>query len=361
MHISGILISHLLLLAATSPNLVTSSPVPPTGTSYTTGVSPFARAVDPFQSLRSVNINLISQSRSPGNVKADSAAAGKSALVSASTPKRTSTLASAPRFAVYAIDGIPPASSIKGIFNVLILAFLNGGKQTTGAGTDDTGVVQTWVGMSADDRQVYKDAGITVLVSAFGATPRPTTWNWDPTNSANIIAQWVKANGVDGVDVDYEDLEALNGGSGAAETWVITFTTQLKNQLGDGFNGKYGGGAYNKIDQTVGSMIDWYHVQFYNTGPAFENCQDLVQQSVDQTAVLQIHNVANVPLNKIVIGKPVTQPDGNDGYIDATTLSSCMQMATNGTGWNSGIVLWKYGDDANQVMTEARKLAFPVQ
>jgi chitinase len=27
---------------------------------------------------------------------------------------------------------------------------------------------------------------------------------------------------------------------------------------------KYPGGAYLKIHQTVGSLIDWYNVQFYN-------------------------------------------------------------------------------------------------
>jgi chitinase len=58
--------------------------------------------------------------------------------------------------------------------------------------------------MNAAQRQEYKDAGITVLVSLFGATPTPTTSNWNPTDTANIAATWIKANGVDGADVDYE-------------------------------------------------------------------------------------------------------------------------------------------------------------
>lgn len=58
--------------------------------------------------------------------------------------------------------------------------------------------------MTAPQRQEYKDAGITVLVSLFGWFAKPTSSNWDPTTTANMMAAWVKANGVDGIDVDYE-------------------------------------------------------------------------------------------------------------------------------------------------------------
>ncbi len=85
-----------------------------------------------------------------------------------------------------------------------MLAFLNG-NQASGPSTTNPGVPQTWAALSAAERQEYKDAGITVLVSLFGGNEmEPTTWNWDPTETANMMAEWVKANGVDGVDVDYE-------------------------------------------------------------------------------------------------------------------------------------------------------------
>ncbi|KAJ7846297.1 glycoside hydrolase family 18 protein [Mycena leptocephala] len=332
MYVSGV--SHYLLLSAAialAPNWVTSSPAPDTDT---TSDSSFSRAVDSSLSIRAAS-------------------------------------ASAPHFAIYAIDSVPPASSLKGTFNVLLLAFLSG--STTGPSTTDPGVIQTWASMNAAQRQEYKDAGITVLVSLFGATPTPTTSNWNPTDTANIAATWIKANGVDGADVDYEDTLAMSAGKG--EAWVITFTTELRKQLGDKFiithapmapwfgdsTGLYPGGAYRNIHQSVGSMIDWYNVQVKrNTLPPVER-----RLSCWTLTVLQRPpnpQQAKVPLNKIVIGKPAIQVDAGAGYIAPPTLSSCIQMVKKAPGgWNAGISFWKYGDQAPQVMQEARKLAFPVQ
>src|SRR5882762_6913070 len=33
--------------------------------------------------------------------------------------------------------------------------------------------------------------------------------------------------------------------------------------------GRWGGGGYLKVEQTVGSAIDWYNIQFYNRKPHF--------------------------------------------------------------------------------------------
>ncbi|KAJ7864706.1 glycoside hydrolase superfamily [Mycena leptocephala] len=222
--------------------------------------------------------------------------------------------------------------------------------------------------MTAPQRQEYKDAGITVLVSLFGWFAKPTSSNWDPATTANMMAAWVKANGVDGIDVDYEDTAAM--AAGKAEAWVITLTTQLKNQLGAGYilthapmapwwgpaSGDFPNGGYRKIDQSVGSMIDWYNVQFYNSGTKYEDCTSLVQQAPDQTAALQINSEAKVPLNKIVIGKPLSPADGGT-YTDMPTLSSCLQTA-KAAGWDAGISFWKYADNATEAMTEARNPAF---
>lgn len=48
---------------------------------------------------------------------------------------------------------------------------------------------------------------------------------------ANDLAAYVKANNLDGVDVDYEDLNAFNAGDGSAEKWLSTFTTALRAAL----------------------------------------------------------------------------------------------------------------------------------
>ena len=90
-------------------------------------------------------------------------------------------------------------------------------------------------------------------------------------NTANTMAQWVKSNGLDGIDVDYEDLAAMNRGDGAAEKWVSDFTRTLRQTLPQGQyilshaplapwlapNHQFAAGAYVKINQDVGSLIDW--------------------------------------------------------------------------------------------------------
>ena len=50
----------------------------------------------------------------------------------------------------------------------------------------------------------YNDAGIKLIVSAFGSTDTPTSSQADPTKTATTMAKWVKKYGLDGIDVDYE-------------------------------------------------------------------------------------------------------------------------------------------------------------
>lgn len=42
------------------------------------------------------------------------------------------------------------------------------------------------------------------MVSAFGGTSLPTTNGSDPAQTAQTMASFVKANDLDGIDVDYE-------------------------------------------------------------------------------------------------------------------------------------------------------------
>lgn len=91
-----------------------------------------------------------------------------------------------------------------------------------------------WQSLTASQRSTikaeYAAAGISLIVSAFGASENPTTDGHDATETANALASWVKAYDLDGVDVDYEDFAAFNS-SAAAETWLITFTSALRAQL----------------------------------------------------------------------------------------------------------------------------------
>lgn len=58
-------------------------------------------------------------------------------------------------------------------------------------------------------KKAFSDAGKKLMVSAFGATEFPTTEGRDATKTANDLADFVLANNLDGVDIDWEDNGAM--------------------------------------------------------------------------------------------------------------------------------------------------------
>ena len=76
----------------------------------------------------------------------------------------------------------------------------------------------TFGSTSADIRkkikEVFNSNGIKLMVSAFGATETPTTSGIDATDCALRLADFVKSNNLDGVDVDWEDTAAFQNGIG---------------------------------------------------------------------------------------------------------------------------------------------------
>lgn len=189
------------------------------------------------------------------------------------------------------------------------------------------------------------------MASAFGSTETPTSSGLSAVTVANTMSSWIKTYTLDGIDVDYEDFAAINKADGSAEAWLILFTQTLRSALPSGqyiithapvapwFSPIYTAGAYTKVNAQVGSLIDWYNVQFYNQGSSeYTTCAGLFTASSStwpSTAVFQINSVAGVPLSKIVVGKPGTTSDANNGYIDPSTLSGCVLTAKN-QGWTGG-------------------------
>lgn len=86
---------------------------------------------------------------------------------------------------------------------------------------------QAWASLTDAVRSTikaqYAAAGIKLLVSVFGSTDTPTTSGADPVATANTFAAWVKKYQLDGVDVDYEDFDAINAGDGSGEVRVRVF------------------------------------------------------------------------------------------------------------------------------------------
>ena len=212
----------------------------------------------------------------------------------------------------------------------------------------------------------YHDNGVKVIVAAFGATDYPTPK--DPTKVCTDLAQFVIANRLDGVDLDYEDSGAFEQGRGAQ--WLITCTNVLRQYLPQGkyilthapqgpyftTASLYPDRAYLAIDQQVGQLIDWYNVQYYNQGPGiYESYQDCFVKcsAFPGTAVLELNGLKS----KVAVGKPVTSGDANNGWVAASTLASWLQQANREAGWCGGAMFWQLSSDADRSYGGAMKNA----
>lgn len=273
----------------------------------------------------------------------------------------------APHFVLYDDDwtngGSPPApSAIPGV-NVFILGFW------LAATNGPADMVEGWNELTAAQRasikSEYNAAGVLLLMSVFGSTDTPTSSGLSATGLASSIAASVKSLSFDGVDVDYEDFGAMNGGT--AVNWLVSFQQSLRNNLGSSYvithapvapwfttdTAAYPGGNYLQVHQRVGSTIDWYNVQFYNQNGDYQNCQSLLTSSVafPQAALFQI--IANgVDANKLVIGKPAASSgDANSGYIDPATEAQCVAQA-KAQGWNGGLMYWQYPHNPANIISQ---------
>ncbi|PIL26024.1 hypothetical protein GSI_11778 [Ganoderma sinense ZZ0214-1] len=270
-----------------------------------------------------------------------------------------------PKFVVYSDlfigpDVLPPLANIQG-FNVINLAFL------LSSGPFDQ--VLNWANLNPTRRkqlkQQYNQAGISIVASAFGQTDLPTSSGRDPVALANTMGQFVLTHDLDGIDIDWEEITLVTHQSGVGEAWLASFTQALRQQLPKGqfilthapvgpwFQpGFCPGGCYLTVDKTVGSLIDWYNIQFYNQSPSpgYEDCNTLLF-SAGGSSVFEIQR-SGVPLNKLVIGKPgIPADETNGGYMTPATLNSCVQQAVQ-RGWNAGIMSFQFPHaDTNWITT----------
>ncbi len=210
----------------------------------------------------------------------------------------------------------------------------------------------------------YHGAGKKVIVSAFGSTETPTTQGANPTTTCTNLANWALANNLDGIDVDYEDIQAMNAGTG--EAWLISCTKAIRAVMPSGqfilihspvapfFSGKnlYPGGGYVYINQQVGNLIDFYNVQFYNQGSTtYDTYSGLFTQSIGyfpSTALKEIID-KGIPASKVILGKPASTTDAvNTGYVVASDLASMIMAFRNSYptyGWQAGASTWQYSSD----------------
>ncbi|KAF8825698.1 hypothetical protein HHX47_DHR6000049 [Lentinula edodes] len=263
----------------------------------------------------------------------------------------------APRFVVYSdkfvsgLTGPPAVADVEG-FNVFAMSFL------LLEGAFDK--AEEWTQLTAAERATikaeYAAAGISLVVAVFGSTDVPTTTGADPIATANTMAAWVIEYGLDGIDVDYEDFNAFDAGTAEFSQGLASVAPWFSPSI-------WTNGGYIAVHEQVGSLIDWYNVQFYNQGTSeYTTCAGLLTASSStwpESALFQI--AANgVTLDKLVIGKPATTGDETSGgYIDPATLATCVEEA-KAEGWTAGVMSWEYPDAASAWITEVRADSWPV-
>lgn len=262
------------------------------------------------------------------------------------------------------------------LYNYVCLAFW-----TCAAGPVDMGIVwdnpMNYIGAgefgSTNDeirtnmKGNYSSGGVKLLISAFGATEYPTTSGYNATDCALKLADYVKRNQLDGVDIDYEDTPAFAAGKG--EAWLITLTTVLRQNLpadaiithapqAPYFGGVslYPNNAYLAIDQAVGSMINFYNIQFYNQGVGlYDTAQGLFNVSGGWAPKTSVNEIiaAGVPAEKLVVGKPATTGDGNNGWMSGVSLSDAFVANYHYNGWKTGVMFWQFSSDINGGMVSS--------
>lgn len=123
-------------------------------------------------------------------------------------------------------------------------------------------------------KKKYNEKGIKILVSAFGTIENPSSEGKSATTCARSLANFVRRNNLDGVDIAWHDDQALQNGSG--ERWLITFTAELRRSLPNHilshsppasyFKDNYRSGGYKKVNEEVGNLVDFYSIHFFNEG-----------------------------------------------------------------------------------------------
>jgi chitinase len=179
------------------------------------------------------------------------------------------------------------------------------------------------------------------MISVFGATEFPTTLGINPIDCASKLATYVKGNNLDGVDIDWEDNHAMEAGSG--EEWLVSFTIKLRELLPSHIithapqapyfsSSHYKNGGYLAVHHRAGHLIDFYNIQFYNQGnTTYYTYQRLFIESGGYFPGTSVKEIAEkgVPLNKIIVGKPVNPTDAtNTGWMDHSVLAQAVKRAS---------------------------------
>ena len=239
--------------------------------------------------------------------------------------------------------------------------------------------------IQANLRKRYHMQNAKVMVSAFGESSWPTTDNIDPEAVGENLAMFVIENQLDGVDLDYEDNAAMVAGT--AVPWLITMTKAMLDTFGLFATGQYfyishapqapyfmeGIYPQNYVDLyyssvgdgTVGDYIDFFNVQFYNQGTSdYLTYETLFLESTGWSLGTALQQIAEkgIPMNKLLVGKPVTEDDvSNTDYVPQDELANIFRTARTARQgvWYycdnvGGVMNWQFASDTTAWMKEMK-------
>lgn len=114
-------------------------------------------------------------------------------------------------------------------------------------------------------------------------------------------------------------------------------------------------GSYTSVDNKA--QIDFYNLQYYNQGAECYNTYDgLFNTSCANFPKTSVSNIANagVPLNKLVVGKPMLESDAGNGYVDPSVLGQWFNQARSQLSWDAGVMTWQWhGQSVSQQWLQA--------
>jgi chitinase len=188
------------------------------------------------------------------------------------------------------------------------------------------------------DVQALQNAGMNVLVSLGGdpGTFPSEAWKQYAQNVNGLVQKvtaYVTENGLNGVDIDYEDDNGLYGdNSGKMRTYdgitfLIDLTNGLAQSLPPGQNiithapapGYFNpddiySNAYTQIFAAAGDNIDWFNCQFYDNSPYDDSASSKV------TWYGTIAGTTGAP--KLLVGAPVAAAAAGTGYLSVGDFTS---------------------------------------
>jgi len=250
-------------------------------------------------------------------------------------------------------------------YNVIILAFL------LASGPADMAVA--WQGVGAQSQvaamSYAHSRGAIVMVSAGGATDEPWTSYLDGASYGAFAGQWAKANNLDGVDFDIENLgPGFTAGSfngDAFSTWLAQASIAAKQfvqfvshapqapyfgPIGNAAFWPGSSGGYSAVEAKANGAVDFYNVQLYNQGATcYTTFAGIFTKSSSDctnfpgTSVAEIASYG-VPLSKLTVTKYLLTGDGGNGYVAGVTLKTLLAQAegSQGIGYTGGISCWAY-------------------